>query len=121
VIKKNVEQYKGSTESEVSESASGEPRRLLIKRFTFKKGHVRAVLDSDSDRELEVELPEVKMTNVGGQNGGTPDQIGKEVLAAFGQSATRALAKEGIKSVLEQKIEGKAGDAAKKVLDSILK
>ena len=105
-----------------SASGSGErdePPRIAIGSFVFEAGRVDADLEAVGGETVTAELPPVRLKNIGGRRGATPDEIGKEVMSAFLGSVIRSVARSQIERVIDEKLGG-AGDSAKKLLQRML-
>ena len=99
---------------------SGEATRLKINQFVFEGGRMK-ISAPELKSPLDEEIPSVKLSNVGGENGGTPRQVGVQVLREFAHSAGRLAAKRGAEELIRRKLGDGAADKAKGILDSVLK
>ena len=124
-IRKNVEKYQGgsseASSSSEGETDEGEPLRLIIRKFSFENGRIKAGVAGMEGDEVTVDLPSIRLKGLGGANGAAPDEIGKTVMMAFGRSVTKAVSTEGIANLLDEKIGGTAGEAAKGLLKKVFK
>lgn len=107
----------GGEEDPGEESAQDSPK-LRIDEFVFQEGVVK-MMDASSGKELEVPLPALQMRNVGGQEGATPDVIGREVLTRFSEEVAKVLARAGLEQIIDKKLDGGAAEAAKKLLEKV--
>ncbi|GAB4233432.1 MAG: hypothetical protein Kow00109_06130 [Acidobacteriota bacterium] len=103
------------------EPATGKaPRRFRIERLQWNEGRLEVRLPQRQE-PLELELPAVEMTSVGGPSGAPPSELGKIVLQRFLENTIRAAAQRGIERFLEEKLPEGIGDKAKRLLESIIK
>jgi hypothetical protein len=105
-------------------SVGGKPR-LAVRSFIFEEGKVEADATAVGGESAAVELPVLRLEDIGGEDGGTAEEIGVEILTAFGGAVLRAAARSGIQRVIEKQIEkqigGQAGESGKELLRSLLK
>jgi len=128
----NIERYAGSSGSSsggggdggATGSAEGPDIRLAVKRFTFEKGRVEADARAVGGEVLKVELPPLSMQNLGGSRGAPPGDIGSEVLEAYTRVIVKTVGKQQAKKqldkVIDDRLEGEEGKAAKKLLRGLL-
>ena len=122
-IRKCVENYRGDSgePSSPSEDDDGEPLRLVIRKFSFENGRIKMGVAGVKGDGVTVELPPIRLNDLGGQGGAAPDEIGKTVMMAFGRSVTKAVSTKGLANLLDEKIGGTAGEAAKGLLKKVFK
>lgn len=120
MIRKRVESQQ-APKSEGESEVGGEATRLIIRKFTLSQGQVDVDAEAYLKKSMTVDLKPVQLTNLGGEQGMAPSAIGKEILIAVSSAAARSVASEGLGQILDEKLGGKAGGAAKKLLDSIFK
>jgi hypothetical protein len=118
VIKSNVEKYQGSTVPRERKEGGGFEKRFIIDKFVFEEGAVELDATALGVEATDLELPPVRLSDVGGKNGDTPDGIGKTVSRAFLGAVTNVVTKE-IKDRGMEKVKQEAGDAAKKIVDKL--
>lgn len=110
----------GKPAPEESAGEAGEPVRLSIGRFRFEEGRVQADLEAMGGDTFEAKLPPVRMSNLSG----TPDRIGEQVAREFLRTIVNAVARAQARrqgeKLIDEKLEGEAGEAAKKLLDRVL-
>lgn len=120
-IQENIDRYRKRGLQEPAESAPPEEqKRIRIKQFIFDDGEIH-ISAPQLKKPVEASLPSVRMTDVGGAEGETPPEIGKQILTEFARSAGKALAREGLQRFLDKQLGDKAGEKARGLLDSILK
>jgi len=116
IIKRHVEAYQaGARGSSTGEKGAGYEKRIRILRFRFEEGVLHGDATALGGKTIERALSPVRLENVGGNNGSSPDAIAKEITRAFLNSATDAVKSE-LRGRATEKLEGEA----KKALDKIL-
>jgi hypothetical protein len=99
------------------------PVRLSIRKFTFEGGLLAADLTAVGGKRVEAKLPPLRLSNVGGEKGGTPGEIGTAVAGAFVKNSLTAVARSQIDDqldrLLDEKLGGSEGKAAKDVLKGL--
>jgi hypothetical protein len=94
-------------------------RRLLIREFRFEDGSVVADARALGGKRFEAEIPPLRLSNLGGEQGAPGDEVGKTVLVAFTRGVAKTVASRGLGKVLEEKLGGSAGEAARGLLDRL--
>lgn len=125
VIRRHLEQSgSGSTGSGGGEAGTaGEEsseRRLRIESFRFENGTVEADASAVGGSERSQPLPALQLSNVGGSGGGTPAEIGEQVLGAYTRQVAKVAAGGQLERLIDEKVGGQAGEAAKGVLRKLL-
>ena len=126
-IQSNVERYTGSetpaaggdapAAGDAPEAEAGAPTLFAVKKFIFEDGVVKTDARAIGGPAIEVELPALRLSNLGGSAGAPADQIGREVTIAFGGAAARTATTQGVKSIVDKHL----GGDAKKAADSLLR
>lgn len=104
-----------------ADAAAGDetPRRYRIETLRIREGTLR-VDASAVDREVrEIALGNFARRNLGGTSGGTPGEIGKEMLGPFLSSVLAKVATDRIGELLEEQLD-RAKEALSDSLRSIL-
>lgn len=97
----------GSGSEEETTSEEGEGTKLIINRFEFTGGKVKATSKLKPDEEVDLELPAVKMSNIGKAQGGvTADVIAEEIANELVGAVIQAAAKSSVSKVIEEKTKG---------------
>jgi hypothetical protein len=124
VIKKNVSRYQGGS-SGSSGGAGGDAGAtgplLTVKRFTFDKGMITTDTSSMGGEPQELALPPLKMSNVGGSKGAPPDEVGKAVMTRYSAIVGKVVAQYGAERLIDEKLGGQEGEAAKKLLRALMR
>jgi uncharacterized protein involved in outer membrane biogenesis len=95
----------GSKEEAVSED--GEALKMIINRFEFTGGQVKATSKLKPDEVLDLKLPPIKMSDIGKAQGGvTADVVAKEITSKLVGAVIAEAAKSSISRVIEEKSKG---------------
>lgn len=97
---------KANTEAPPVESGSEEPR-LIIRRITFADGNILARMAVLNNKEYQLKLPSINMTNLGGNKGATPSELASEILSRLTDRASNEVKKKVIDVELD-KLKAKA-------------
>jgi hypothetical protein len=116
VIKNAADRHQASSASKpAGKQDSGYEKRFRIDTFSFDAGHVSADATAMGRGSLETTLPTLRLTEVGGPSGDTPDGIGKTVSRAFLGAVMGAVGDALKRGAVE---EGE--DAARKALEKLI-
>jgi len=116
-IRENIQAYRaGSTGGGES---SGRTKRIRIKQFVLEKGRVEVDVSALGLENRTVELPEIRLSDVGGTGGAPPDEIAKVILAAVAKKVSSEIASSQLDRLVEEKLGGSVTDKAKGLLDRI--
>ncbi len=121
-LRKQVQAYSGdSSDGSSTEDAesSGQAKKIRIDQFVFEKGEINIDASELGLEKRTVELPEIKLSNLGGEGGATADEITKIILEAVVKKVSSEIAGSEIKSMIEDKLGGSLKDKAKRLLDKI--
>jgi hypothetical protein len=103
VIRNNLRQHAAARQREPGRA---EPVRLFIRRLLITKGSGVLDLTAIGGSRHEAKLPAVTLSDLGGEQGVTPDDLAEAVLAALvealEQSAVRGEIEEGVRRRLEE-------------------
>jgi hypothetical protein len=91
---------KSSTPSAGDKPSPAQPR-LIIKRITFEDGRIEAKV-TPLNKDYDLKLPSLKMTNLGGKNGATPAELSREILQRLIDTARDEIKKKGIDAEVEK-------------------
>lgn len=113
----------GAPSEPAEKGESGEAPRLRIRSFTFERGRVDVHSEAVGGKEASAELPPLRLTDVGGESGATPTEIGREVLEAYTAQILKTVARKELDRRVEEAIDEHLGDetgkAAKGLLDRL--
>jgi hypothetical protein len=119
-IRKRVQAYTaGSGGGDGGGDTGGETKRIRIKNFVFEKGVIEVDASALGVDKRTVNLPEFRLTNLGGSNGAPPDQIAKEIATAVTKQVSTQIAQSEAKKLIEEQLGGSIEDKAKGLLDKI--
>lgn len=82
------------------QSATVEPH-FIIRRITFEQGRVAAKV-TPLDKDYDLKLPSIRMANLGGSKGATPEELAREILQRLTDAATAEVKKKGIDAELDK-------------------
>jgi len=119
-LSKNIEASSSGTEDKQEPAAtdeSGEELKLIIKKFRFEGGNLKASSQIEPDKKIDQALPVIRMDNLGADTGGaTGQEIASEMMKIVVAQATEAAVKAGLDKAIEKEKENlmnKAGDKLK--------
>lgn len=111
-LKKNL--TAGSTSSskpvkkeQAPAAGSKKEPRLIIRRITFADGSIQARVAALQNKEYQLKLPGLDMSNLGGKNGATGSELASEILQRLTDRASEVVQKEIIDAELD-KLKDKA-------------
>ena len=113
-LRKNVDDYTAGKKGEAEEE-TGE-KRMIIKEFIFEEGRIEVDASALGAGKRTVTLPEIKMTNIGGEEGATPGEVAAIILKTVAGKAASRIAGSELKSVIEEKLSGSGAEKAKDLL-----
>jgi hypothetical protein len=122
-IRKRVQGYTAGSGSGENEDGSGrgEQKRIRISTFVFEKGRIEVDASDLGIEKRSVDLPEIRLTNIGGANGAPPDAIAKEIVNAVTKKVTREIAGSEVEKLIKDQLGESLGDKAKGLFDKIRK
>ena len=110
-LKKNLTSGSAAAkqEKEPQATAGGSKKepRLIIRRVTFADGNIQARVAALDNKELQLKLPGLDMTNLGGSKGATATELATEILKRLTDHATEVVKKDIIDAELN-KLKAKA-------------
>ena len=113
-LRRNVDAYTGAAKGKAQKAeGGGEGKKLVIENLYLRNGKVNVSATALGGKTLGVPLPDIHLTNIGKQSGGaTAGEVARQVLAAIGQGATKAVtALPDVGKLLGGVKEGAAGAA----------
>ncbi len=99
---------------------SSDAPRLRIQSFTFENGQVTSDTSALGGKERTQALPALRLRDVGGSAGAAPAEIGEDILIAFLGQTAKAAAGGRLEQLIDDKLGGDAGEAAKGILRKLL-
>lgn len=117
-LRRRVEEYAAKAVKGGGES-SGSAKRIRIERFVFEQGRVTIDASALGMEKRTIDLPAMRLEDVGGSAGAPPGEIAKIVLAAFAEKTGDEIAGSGLDRLINEKLGGSVGDRAKELLKKI--
>lgn len=99
-LKKNLTAGQASGKQDMPADKTSEPR-LIIRRLIFEQGRIDAKV-TPLNKDYELELPDIKMTDLGGSQGATPTELAREILQRLMDAAKEVVRKKGIDAELDK-------------------
>lgn len=90
-----------------ADKGSSKEPRLIIRRITFADGSIQARAAALQNKEYQLKLPALDMSNLGGSKGATATELASEILKRLTDRATEIVQKEIIDAELN-KLKDKA-------------
>ena len=103
-IKNNVTASVLGTKTKHVAADKSKPKEplLIIRRIVFADGNIQAKVVPLNNKEYQLKLPSLTMTNLGGKHGATPTQITKEILTRLTDQVREEIRKKGIAQELDK-------------------
>ena len=90
------------------QTATSEPR-LKILKVVFADGNIKAKVAALDNKEYNLKLPSINLTNLGGSNGATASELSSEILSRLTDHASKQVKEQLIDAKLDEiKAEAKA-------------
>ncbi len=115
ILKKNLSSGP-SREEQQQKGSKGKERRIRIKKLVFEKGKIHVHIAKVLEKPYVVDLPRLELTDIGKQNGATPDEIGRAVVSALTDEAAKS-AKAAAQAQGKQLLQKGAEDLLQKYLN----
>lgn len=119
-IKKNIDSHSTAEPKEGTKApdktgpgADKAQPLLRIDKFTFAGAELSADLTAAGDKEYKRDIPALHLENLGGTDGGTPEQIAQQMMQGVTDMVVREVATAGVNSLIDRHLDGGAADAAK--------
>jgi len=115
-LTQNLKSTSSGSGSEQKAGSGSEPK-LKIRKLVFSGGTIHATV-VPLNKDYELELPNIQMNNIGGQNGATPKQIADQVLKTLNDRALAVIKKQGLdqyKAQLESEVKKRVGEETQKL------
>jgi len=94
-----------SAKKQQAKEETKEPK-LILKRVRFSEGEIHAKV-APLNKEYNIKLPEILLSNLGGSKGATPAQLSKEIIEVLTDRALAEVKKQGIEAAVD-KLKAKA-------------
>lgn len=119
----NIEKIRDNVKAYTAGSSGGETggrtRRIRIKEFVFEEGRVEVDVSALGLENRTVDLPEIRLSDIGGAEGAPPDEIAKIILAEVAKKVSSEIAGSQLEQLVKEKLGGSVTDKAKGLLDKI--
>jgi hypothetical protein len=121
----NIEELRKRIEASTAGTASKgekgrEAKRILIKQFVLEKGRIEVDASALGVQKQTITLPEMRLTDVGGSGGATPEEVAKVIFTAVAQKAGSEIANSEVNRLIEGKLGGSLQEKAKGLLEKIV-
>lgn len=73
---------KEEEQKEEEASEGGDDVRIIIRKFIIDDGELKVVMASSGKNPQTTKLPRIELTDIGGKNGATPEEVASEIMAA---------------------------------------
>jgi uncharacterized protein involved in outer membrane biogenesis len=120
VLRKRVEAYAGKSSGE-SGSSGKAAKKLRIMQFVFEEGRIEVDASDLGIEKKTIVLPEIRLNDIGGATGATPEEIAKEILTTVARRTSSEIAGSEIDGLIKEKLGESTVDKAKGVLEKVFK
>lgn len=120
LLMENVRKAEKGEDESGGEEGPGEGRRFAVRSFIFEEGRVEADTSAVGGEVAVLDLPSLRLVDLGGREGATVKGVGGEILLAFGDAVAREAARSGLQKVIEKQLGGAEGKG-KDLLRSLFK
>lgn len=115
-LRDRVQAYSGGSKEKTSE----ESKNIRIKKFVFEQGRVEVDATALGLEKRSLDLPEIRLTNVGGSQGAPPDEIAKQILTAVAKQVSSEIAHSEVDRLIKDQLGGESiTEKASGLLDKI--
>lgn len=97
----------------------GAAKRIRIQSFVFEKGRIEVDASALGLGKRTLDLPEIRLTNVGGRDGVPPEEIAKVIVTTVAGKAASQIASSEVNRLIKDKLGDSLGDKAKGLLEKI--
>lgn len=107
----NIDELRKNVEASVGGNAGGgdsggKDKKIRIKNFVFEKGSVEVDATAMGLEKRTVILPEIRLDDIGGADGATPDEITGIILGEVTKKVVAEISSSGVKGWLKSKLGG---------------
>ena len=122
-IREHVEAQSGPQAEPVPAPEPGEPTKLAIRELVFEKGTVKA--SAPGTQEATAALPSFTLRELGGRQGDTGAGIARQILLELSRRAVVAAGGTRVKDAIQERVQkelgDEAGEAARGLLDRVVR
>lgn len=94
-------------------------KRMRIERFVFEKGRIELDASALGLEKRTLDLPEIRLTDIGGRDGVPPEEIAKVIVTTVAGKAAAQIAGDEVNRLIKDKLGDSLGDKAKGLLEKI--
>lgn len=119
VLKNNM--AGGQPDKQTQDTQAADQPKLIIRRISFTGGSVHANV-VPLDKQYDLKLPAIRMTNLGGKNGAPPAEIARQILTQLLDRVRREVTARGIGGELDearQKLDTKKEEFKSRAEDAL--
>lgn len=116
--KTNIDEIRRRVQAFVAE-ANLEDERVRIRTLAFEKGRIEVDASAVGLEPRTLDLPELRLQDVGGLKGAGPEEIAKIVIGAVVGRVTSQIAGSEVENLIRGKLGDSVTDAAKGLLDKL--
>jgi len=120
-LKKRIEEYAAKPGGGEGGGTNVKTSKLRIERFVFEEGRIEVDASALGIEKRSIVLPEIRLDDIGGPAGATPDELAATILKTLAARTTSTIAGSEIDRLINEKLGGSAVDKAKGVLEKIFK
>jgi len=114
-LRKRVQAY---TARSSGSDNSGAERKIRIKKFVFEEGRVALDASRIGIDKREIALPEIYLTDIGGSEGATPDEIAQIIVTTVAKNVTSEIASSELDHLIKKQL---GEDTVKDRVSSLIK
>ena len=121
-LNENVKRYAGGAgggEAGSDGSSAADQKRIRIASFVFEQGRIEVDAAALGLEPRTVDLPAIRLSDIGGAQGALPGEIAKAVLGSLTRQAAEAVAKAGIEAKAKETLKKEAEEQGKKLLQKL--
>lgn len=119
-LQQNVQRFAAAQAGEGGGQGGGgdaaDQKRIRIKSFVFEEGRIEVDATALGMPAKSLDLPSIRLDDIGGSDGARPDEIAQAVIEALTREASSQIAQAGVKA----KLEGLAPDEVKEKVGNLL-
>ncbi len=117
-LRRRIQDYTAGIAAD-GDPADEDAKRLRIERFVFEQGRIGVDASALGLDERTVDLPAIRLEDIGGAEGALPDEIARAVLDALSRRAVAEIASSGVREAVKDKLSDAFGDEARGLLDRV--
>jgi uncharacterized protein involved in outer membrane biogenesis len=114
-LRKRIQAHSGDSVSD----GGGDQKNLRIRKFVFEQGRIEVDATALGVDKRTIELPEIRLNDVGGKDGAPPEQIAKIILTTYASKTGSAIANSEINRLIEAQLGGSLADKAKGLFNKL--